>query len=78
MINFYRNNTRPCYGKCFSNRCPPRDANSVTAVGCGPVGPILTFMLTGDTHRSVYVSGCYGDSVRDGYRILLILGMGTH
>ena len=47
---------------------------SVTAVGCGPVIPVITFVLTGDIHRSVYASGHYGDSVRDGYRILFMLG----
>ena len=42
--------------------------------GCGLVIPILTFVLTGGVHRSVYASGHYGDSVRDGYRILFYLG----
>ena len=31
-------------------------------------------MLTGDDHRSGYVSGRYGDSVQDGYRILFTWG----
>ena len=46
----------------------------VTAVGCGPVIPVLTFMLTGDIHQSGYVSGRYGNLVWDGYRILFYLG----
>ena len=48
--------------------------NSVMAVGCGPVIPVLTFVLSGDIHWSGYTSGHYGDSVRDGYRILFYLG----
>ena len=44
------------------------------AAGCGPVIPILTFMLTSDDHRSGYTSGRYGDSVWDGYRILFTWG----
>ena len=44
------------------------------AVGCGLVIPVLTFMLTGDDHRSGYMSGCYGNSVWDGYRILFTWG----
>ena len=53
-----------------------RQANKlyVTAVGCGPVIPVLTFVLTGDVHWSVYMLGHYGNSVRDGYRILFYLG----
>ena len=31
-------------------------------------------MLTGDDHRSGYVLGRYGDSVRDDYRILFTWG----
>ena len=51
----------------------------VTAAGCGPVIPVLTFVLTGDVHWSGYVSGHYGNSVRDGYRILFYLGQAcTH
>ena len=46
----------------------------VTAAGCGPVISIFIFMLTGDIHWSGYASGHYGDSVRDGYRILFYLG----
>ena len=42
----------------------------VTAAGCGPVIPVIIFMLAGDVHRPVYMSGRYGDSVQDGYRIL--------
>ena len=48
------------------------------AAGCGPVIPVITFVLTGDIHRSVYALGRYGNLVRDGYRILFILGVGTH
>ena len=48
------------------------------AAGCGPVRPIVTFVLTSETHWSVYVSGHYCDSVQDGYRILLILWVGMH
>ena len=44
------------------------------AVGCGLVIPILVSVLTGDVHQSVYVSGRYSHSVRDGYRILFHLG----
>ena len=50
----------------------------VRAVGCGPVIPVTTFVLTGDIHWSVYSSGRYSDSVWDGYRILFILGAGMH
>ena len=50
----------------------------VTAAGCGPVIPVITFVLTGDVHWSVYASGRYGNLVGDGYRILFILGVGTH
>ena len=47
--------------------------------GCGPVIPVITFVLTGDVHWPVYASGHYGDSVWDGYRILFILGgVGIH
>ena len=46
----------------------------VTAAGCRPEIPILTFMLTGDSHWSGYASGRYGNSVRDGYRIPFYLG----
>ena len=49
-----------------------------TAVGCGPVIPVITFVLTSDVHWSVYALGCYSDSVWDGYRILFVLGTGTH
>ena len=47
------------------------------AAGCGPVIPVITFVLAGDIHWPVNASGCYGDSVWDGYRILFILG-GRH
>ena len=57
-----------------------RQANKlyVMAVGCGPVIPILTFVLTGDIHRSVYASGCYGDSVPGWLQNTISLGMGMH
>ena len=57
-----------------------RQANKlyVTAAGCGPVIPILTFVLTGDVHRSVYASGHYGDSVPGWLQNTTLLGMGTH
>ena len=44
------------------------------AAGYGPVIPVFTFVLTGDDHWSGYASGRYGDSVRDGYRILFTWG----
>ena len=50
----------------------------VTAAGCGLVIPISTFVWTGVGHRPGYVSGCYSDSVRDGFRIQFILGAGMH
>ena len=46
--------------------------------GCGPVIPILTFVLTGDVHRSVYASGRYGDSVLGWLQNTILLGMGMH
>ena len=57
-----------------------RQANKlyVTAAGCGPVIPILTFVLTGDVHRSVYASGRYSDSVLGWLQNTILLGMGTH
>ena len=57
-----------------------RQANKlyVTAAGCGPVIPILTFVLTGDVHQSVYASGHYGDSVLGWLQNTILLGMGTH
>ena len=45
---------------------------------CGPVIPIVSFVLAGDIHWPVYVSGRYSDSVQDGYRILFLLGAGMH
>ena len=48
----------------------------VTAAGCRPVIPVITFVLAGDIHRPVYALGRYGNSVWDGYRILFILGGG--
>ena len=48
--------------------------NAYVCHGCGPVIPVLTFVLTGDVHRSGYMSGRYSDLVRDGYRILFYLG----
>ena len=47
VINFHRNNTRPCYGKCLSNRRPPRDANSVMAVGLRAGNTRYTFVMAG-------------------------------
>ena len=44
--------------------------------GCGPVIPLITFVLTSDVHWPVYTLGHYGNSVWDGYRILFILGGG--
>ena len=44
--------------------------------GCGLQArliPVSTFMWAGVSDRPVYVLGHYGDSVWDGYRILLIL-----
>ena len=57
-----------------------RQANKlyVMAAGCGLVLPILTFVLTGDVHRSMYVSGHYGDSVPGWLQNTILLGMGTH
>ena len=46
------------------------------AAGCGPVIPVITFVLASDVHWPVYALGCYSDSVKDGYRILFILGGG--
>ena len=43
-----------------------------------PVIPILTFVLTGDIHRSVYASGRYGDSVPGWLQNTILLGMGMH
>ena len=50
----------------------------VTAAGCRPVIPVSTSVWAGVSDRPVYMSGHYGDSVRDGSRILLILWAGTH
>ena len=44
VINFHQNNTRPRYGKCSSNRRPPRDANSVTAAGLRAGNTRYTFV----------------------------------
>ena len=57
-----------------------RQANKlyVTAVGRGQVIPILTFVLTGDDHQSVYTSGHYSDSVPGWLQNTILLGMGTH
>ena len=46
-MNFHQNNTRPRYGKCLSNRCPPMDANSVTAVGLRAGNTRYTFITAG-------------------------------
>ena len=45
----------------------------VTAVGCGLVIPVSTFVWAGVSDWPGYTSGRYGDSIRDGYRILLLL-----
>ena len=45
------------------------------AAGCGPVIAILTFVLTGDVHRSVYALGRYGDSVLGWLQNTILLGM---
>ena len=57
-----------------------RQANKlyVTVASCGLVIPILTFVLTGDVHRSVYVSGHYGDSVLGWLQNTILLGTGMH
>ena len=47
VINFHQNNTCPCYGKCFSNLCPSRDANFVTTAGWRTSNTQFTFMLAG-------------------------------
>ena len=44
----------------------------------GPVIPISTFVWAGVGYQPVYVSGCYSDSVWNGFRIQFILGAGTH
>ena len=44
VINFHWNNTCPHYGKCFSNRCPSRDANSVMATGLWAGNTRYTFV----------------------------------
>ena len=54
------------------------DITCVMAAGCGPVIPISTFVWASVSHRPVYMLGHYGDSVRDGFRILFILGVGMH
>ena len=63
VMNFHWNNTRPCCGKCFSNRHPPRDANSVTAVGLRAGNTRYTFVTAG-IGPAWYALGRYGDSVR--------------
>ena len=50
----------------------------VMAAGGRPVKPVVTFVLAGDVHWLVYASGHYGDSVRDGYIILFIIGVVMH
>ena len=47
VINFHWNNTRPHYGKCFSNWHPPRDANSVKAAGLRASNTWYTFITAG-------------------------------
>ena len=46
--------------------CLTKSYACVTAVGCGPVIPISTFVLARVSTQPVYVSGCYSNSVRDG------------
>ena len=66
VINFHRNNTRPRYGKCFSNRCPPTDTNSVMAAGLRTGNTWYTFVTAG-VGPAVVCGGssqhlvCYGD-----------------
>ena len=50
----------------------------VTAAGCGPVIPVSTFVWARISDWPVYASGRYSDLVWDGYRILLLLWVGTH
>ena len=50
----------------------------VMAAGGRPVKPVVTFVLAGDVHWPVYMSGRYSDSVQDGFRIQFILGAGMH
>ena len=45
----------------------------VMAAGGGPVIPVSTFMWAGVSNWPVYMFGHYGDSVWDGYRILLLI-----
>ena len=66
VINFHRNNTRPHYGKCFSNWCPPRDTNSVMAAGLWAGNTQYTFIMAGVSpavvcSRSSWHSVRYGD-----------------
>ena len=44
----------------------------------GPAIPILTFVLTGDVHQSVYALGRYGDSVPGWLQNTILLRMGMH
>ena len=50
----------------------------VMAAGGRLVKPIVTSMLAGDIRQLVYMPGGYSNSVPDGYRILIILGVGMH
>ena len=50
----------------------------VTAAGCGPVIPVSNSMWAGVGDWPVNVSGRYGDSVWDGFRILFIIRAGMH
>ena len=63
VINFHWNNTRPRYGKCFSNQRPPRDANSVTAAGLRASNTRYTFVMAG-VGLAVVHSGLSQHSVR--------------
>ena len=63
VINFHWNNTRPRYGKCFSNRRPPRDANSVTAAGLWAGNTRYTFITAG-VGPAVVCGGLSQHSVR--------------
>ena len=66
VINFHQNNTRPRYGKCFSNQHPPRDTNSVMAAGLWAGNTRYNFVPAGVSPavvrgRSSRHSVCYGD-----------------
>ena len=75
VINFHWNNTRPRYGKCFSNRRPPRDANSVMAAGLQASNTWYTF-VTARVGLAVVRSGSSRHSVRyaDEYYFSTLVG----